>query len=239
MKEVFDLPSKFVYPFKQSYEEYKREGLNLFLERMYKVALREGYLDFKYPLSAFNTAYYIASAIFLTPRVDFRVFKEEVDNALLHHLGGYVPSVDSLPFNPGIPNTHCSIPNELIVRLMVYAILFLQNDKTDEMTEYLDGYRLRLEDMISDYEDDDIEGITFGYDVLALIKSCPDRYDIDLYPNIKVAQLQDVDWRFGLRYFAEEDILRLMTFFRTKEEQHRFLDWMDEMNMMYGDESDV
>lgn len=239
MKEIFDLPSKFIYPFKQSYDEYKHEGLNLFLEKMYKVALKEGYLDFKDPLLAFNTAYYIASAIFLTPRVDFRVFKVEVDLALLHHLGFYKPR--DVPFPPDleIPNTHCCIHNELIVRLMVYAILFLLNDKTVEMAEYLDGYRLRLEDMISDYEDDAIEGIAFGYDVLALIKSCPDRYDIDLYPNIKVAQLQDADWSLGLRYYAEDDILRLMTFFRTKEEQHAFLDWMDDMNMMYGDESDV
>ena len=239
MIEVFDLPSKFVYPFKQSYDEYKREGLNLFLEKMYKMALREGHLDFKDPLLAFNTAYYIASAIFLTPRVDFRVFKDEVDLALLHHLGFHVPSDDSLPFNPGPPNTHCCIPNELIVRLMVYAILFLHNDKTVEMAEYLDGYRLRLEEIISDYEDDDIEGIAFVYDVFALIKSCPDRFDIDLYPDINVTQLRDTDWSFGLRYYAEEDILRLMTFFRTKEEQHRFLNWMDEMNSEYGDESNV
>lgn len=239
MKEVFDLPSKFVYPFKQSYDEYKHDGLNLFLEKMYKMALKEGHLDFKDPLLAFNTAYYIASAIFLTPRVDFRVFKVEVDLALLHHLGFYEPR--DVPFPPDleIPNTHCCIPNEIIVRLMVYAILYLDNNKTVEMAEYLDGYRLRLEEMISDYEDDDIEGINFVYDVFALIKSCPDRYDIDLYPNIKVAQLQDVDWSLGLRYYADEDILRLMTFFKTKEEQHGFLDWMDEMNMMYGDESNV
>lgn len=226
MKEAFNIPSRLVYPFKQSYDEYKHEGLNLFLEKMYKVALKEGYLDFKDPLLAFNTAYYIASAIFLTPRVDFRVFKDEVDNALLHHLGFYEPR--GVPFPPDleIPNTHCCIPNELIVRLMVYAILFLQNDKTVEMAEFLDGYRLRLEDMISDYLDDDIEGIAFGYNVLALITSCPDRYDIDLYPNIKVAQLNESDWKNTISKYDEQTIDLLMTFFRTKEEQHAFLDWM-------------
>lgn len=239
MKEAFDLPSRFVYPFKQSYDEYKHEGLNLFLEKMYKLALKEGCLEFKDPLQAFNTAYYIAAALNITPHLDLRVMKEQMDAVILEQLGD-----SPLPFPPGLKPSHIRIPlaNRMLVRWMVYAILFLQENKTAELDDYLDMYRGRLEKWAEAYFEDNPDSediIDFVIKFPNMIASSQERYSTNLYPNLKVAQLTEGDWKNHISDYDDKTVDLLMTFFRTKEEQHRFLDWMDEMNMMYGDESDV
>ena len=225
MKEAFDIPSRLVYPFKQSYDEYKHEGLNLFLEKMYKVALREGYLEFKDPVQAFNTAYYIASALYATPHLDLRVMTKEVDYALRAHL-----SIDNstIPFPPGFPSSKARLPltHEMLVRWMVYAILFLQDSKTEAMDEYLEGYRMRLQQWGAEVYEGNEEEIGFVGNFPDMIDSCNERFHTDLYPNIKVDQLNESDWKNTISKYDEQTIDLLMTFFRTKEEQHAFLDWM-------------
>lgn len=225
MKEAFDIPSRLVYPFKQSYDEYKHEGLNLFLEKMYKVALREGYLEFKDPVQAFNTAYYIASALYATPHLDLRVMTKEVDYALRAHL-----SIDNstIPFPPGFPSSNARLPltHAMLVRWMVYAILFLQDSKTEAMEEYLEGYRMRLLQLGTEVYEGNEEEIDFVGEFPGMIDSCNERFHTDLYPNIKVAQLNESDWKNTISKYDEQTIDLLMTFFRTKEEQHAFLDWM-------------
>lgn len=225
MKEAFDIPSRLVYPFKQSYDEYKHEGLNLFLEKMYKVALREGYLEFKDPVLAFNTAYYIASALYATPHLDLRVMTKEVSYALRAHL-----SIDNstIPFPPGFPSSKARLPltHAMLVRWMVYAILFLQDSMTEAMNEYLEGYRMRLEQLGTEVYEGNEEEIDFVGKFPGMIDSCNERFHTDLYPNIKVAQLNESDWKNTISKYDEQTIDLLMTFFRTKEEQHAFLDWM-------------
>lgn len=225
MKEAFYIPSRLVYPFKQSYDEYKHEGLNLFLEKMYKVALRESYLEFKDPVLAFNTAYYIASALYATPHLDLRVMTKEVSYALRAHL-----SIDNstIPFPPGFPSPNARLPlaHEMLVRWMVYAILFLQDSKTEAMDEYLEGYRMRLQQLRTEVYEGNEEKIEFVGKFPGMIDSCNERFHTDLYPNIKVAQLNESDWKNTISKYDVQTIDLLMTFFRTKEEQHAFLDWM-------------
>lgn len=87
MKEAFNIPSRLVYPFKQSYDEYKHEGLNLFLKGMYEKALHNGKINFRNPLRAFNTAYYIATVLNITPDLEVSMMDENITIALNEHLG--------------------------------------------------------------------------------------------------------------------------------------------------------
>lgn len=231
MKEAFELPTNFVYQFKQDYDEYKHEGINLFLEKMYKLALDGDYMMFKEPLQAFNTAYYIATALAITPHVNLRNMSDEVSAALEKHIG-----IHDDPF-PAVLGNHSNgvrIPpgNNLLVRWMVYAILFLQEEKSEAMEDYLEGYLARLGNMVEKFVRNcptAEEVVEFNSKLSDMIDSCQERYHTDLYPDLKVSNLEFEDWDYGIGEYYEKDVLCLMPFFRTKEEQHRFLDWIDEM----------
>ncbi len=233
MKDIFELNRNFIYNGKSSYGEYEHKGINVFLESMYKVALQNGVITFETPLTAFNSAYYIATALSITPYINLRNMDKAIDTALDRTLAGQVlaPQDNDTQAPWAVFPPHAPLAHRILVMWMVYAILYLQKDKTIEMEEYLQGYFLRLKQMGTEYseEEETWERIFFVSKFPDMIERCQEQYTIDLYPNLKASNLTDQDWLLGIKSYDEDTILLLISFFRTKEEQHSFLDWMMEM----------
>lgn len=234
MKEAFNIPSRLVYPFKQSYDEYKHEGLNLFLKGMYEKALHNGKINFRNPLRAFNTAYYIATALNITPDLEVSMMDENISIALNEHLG---KENNLFPYPSEGYTSHQRVPlaNSMLVRWMVYAILYLQEDKTTEKNSFLTRYFNDLVDMSTEFVEQDVEieeRIRFVYELPKMINECQTRFHTDLYPNLKVSLLTDDDWTYYIKNCDDDTVLTLMTYFRNKNEQHKFHNWLLHMTSL-------
>lgn len=234
MISLFNYPRCFVYAGKGNYDEYEHSGLNLFLENMYKKAMNEGVLEMKTPLKAFNTAYYLAVSLYNTPHLNLCNMDREINKSIADIFRRKMSFFDYA--NDGNRSFPSSLKyffvDELLVRWFVYAILYLQKNKTEEMNEFLQLYVRKLKVCSSAYSREfrGIMNVGFLFEFQGMIENSEERYTTDLYPLMmtNVLEGEKCDWSPVVRGYDEHTILQLFSHFRTKEEQHTFLDWLKE-----------
>lgn len=211
MIEPFDLPHDFIYRAKSSYSEYPKGGINAFLEKMYKVALQSGTLHIEKPLPAFNAAYYLATALNNVPNINLRNMNGIIDTHL-----------DScLSFSPF---DHVADSDHMLCLWMAYAILYLQSNPSQEIKEYLFGFYNHLKWKMDNANEKEWSNYSFVSQFPQMIDECKESFHVDLYPSAKrVCNFESFDWDFLMNSFTKEDFEQFLSFYRTKEEQHEFL----------------
>lgn len=212
MIEPFDVPCHFIYRAKTSYSEYPKGGINAFLERMYKVALQSGTLQMEKPLPAFNAAYYMATALNNVPEINLR----NMNGIIEKHLDSYLASPDDY----SVPDS-----DHILCLWMTYALLYLQSNPSEEMKEFLFGFHNHLKWKIDNANTKEWVQYPFAGQLSKMIDECNESFLIDLYPSAqKVCDFESYDWNFLINKISQEDFEQLLTFYRTKQEQHELLD---------------
>lgn len=239
-KNIFKYPRCFVYASKPSYAEYEHNGLNSFLEKMYKIAMNADVLEMKDPLKAFNSAYYIAVSLYNTPYLNLCNMDHDINKSIadiFKHKASFFDYAKSE--DRSFPHSlKYFFADELLVRWFVYAILYLQENKTQEMDEFLQMYVRKLNENSKLYVQlfGGMMKLDFLLKLQGIIENCEERYSTDLYPSTMMDVIDggEWDWSDVVHRYDENTVLQFFTHFRTKEEQHRFLDWMKRYQDSYS-----
>lgn len=214
MKIPFGEACTFMYRPKTSYEQYEKNELNNLLEQMYKVAIMSGTLGATDPLPIFNVSYAIAVVMANTPNIALKNINEDilylvVGTCQYTHLRG-------ANYNGDV----------ILCKWMAYCILHLQENMTEDLNIYLDGFRQSLQETLKYASGKAKAAMAFAGRFPDMIDTVKERFHTDLYPSaIEVDCLTDAWWDRIVSKLSDEDFLKMLTFYRTKEEQHAFLDW--------------
>lgn len=203
MEIPFAQACRFMYRPKTNIEQYDDNELNSLLTDIYK---REGTnLDPIDRLTAFNTAYAIAVAIENTPHVEAKDINDEVNDFVIEKCRDSFYHVTE----------DFSFYNIKICVGMAYAILRLQENISDKRRNFLG-------DLWSKH------GITYyNSQISRMINSVKKRFRTDLRPCApEVSALTESLWKSTISKLSDEEFEEALTFYRTKEEQFAFLDWV-------------
>ena len=114
----------------------------------------------------------------------------------------------------------------ILCKWMAYCILHLQENMTEDLNIYLDGFRQSLQETLKYASGKPKAAMAFAGRFPDMIDTVKERFHTDLYPSaIEVDCLTDAWWDRIVSNLSDEDFLKMLTFYRTKEEQHAFLDW--------------
>ena len=162
-------------------------------------------------MPAFNAAYYLATALNNVPNINLRNMNGQIDRRLDDYLF-------LSPFEP-VPDS-----DHMLCLWMTYALLYLQDNPTQEMTEFLVSFHNRLMEKMKKASNEMWNDCAFIAGFPKTIKECKDRFWVDLYPSAKkVCNFESHDWIFLMNNFSQEDFEHFLSFYRTKEEQHELL----------------
>lgn len=124
----------------------------------------------------------------------------------------------------------------MLIKWMVYAILTLQESKSNEMILFLDDFRSELRAANEPDEDllhsEEYERYAFLFDLPGIIEKWPYRYHTDLRPHPLSPQYFSGDlWVKVVRHYSLNDYKCQLRLYQTKEEQLAFLKWSKEESL--------
>ncbi len=229
MTNPFDWYHSLYYGEKWSIKEFDTKtptSLDYLLKQMFKKAYCTGDIKMKNSLPAFNAAYYIACCIANTEGVDETSFGDEMDDAI------------KLIWKEDYKRNHrgkdmiCPLLELMLVKWMAFAVLFLQEKKSDEMNAFLEMFENGLietgDDML---ENEKWSNCGFLDGFCQMIRQWEHTYNTDLRPNaLHPRYYTDGIWNSYVRHYSMTDIKWQLTFFRTQQEQKAFLDWARQMS---------
>lgn len=205
-------------------------SLDCLLKQMYMTECQQ-----EHPLvkleEAMDTAYYIAVCLANTDYVDEFDWSYPVRAQILQTWKQHFPFKNTSP---------CPYAQETLMKWMVYAILYLQETKSEEMNVFLSLFRQSLDKAeecrqmkLQHPEDDELDFLsTFPM----LIEKWPFRYGGLLSPrpkhpkNLTKTTWEELGWRFNINML--EQALQL---YPTIQEQQAFLDWVMKAGTEWGE----
>ena len=211
------------------YDTSNKESPDFLLRSIYLTGVK-GKIEYSEEwLAAFNTAYFIAACInsaeIINARDVFKLIRSNYKDNLstMLHFNGY--DTEAICRN-------CAV---MSVEIMIYAILFLQAEKKQQLEKHIISYRkylirLRLNN-------------TIARELINYIDKYDYRYETDLQPNadFPIFYSDTEVWDY-VSLYTKEDYEEQLTFFRTREKQTRFIKWAREMGNKNGiifEEKDV
>ncbi len=216
------------------------KSLDALLKQLFKTVLKHRKLKMKNSLPAFNAAYYIAVCVANTEGLDETNLDEDIATAVQT-----IWEEDYKRNHGADDNPACPFAERMLVKWMAYAILFLQEKKTDEMDEFLGRFRdslvdemngvIRESDEMADREGDfRTHSYHFLNDLPQMIEAWEYRYRTDLRPRALHPQYFTNNIWFGhVRRYGLNTFKWQLTFYRTQAEQMAFLDWAKKMSDKY------
>lgn len=232
MKEPFEWYHNLYYGEKWNLSDYDTKNpksLDYLLKQMFMKAHRLGKLKMKNSLPAFNAAYYVAVCLMNTEGIEESNLDEEIRTSI-----ETICVQDYLRHHPQAVNVRCPYSERLLIQWMVYAILFLQEEHSPEMDEFLQKLR---EDLVSIEIDEDLmnseewDNYKFLEGLADMIEQWAFRYTTDLRPHaLNPSCYNAAMWDNHVRDYSLNELKWQLTFFRTKEEQMAFLNWSKEQS---------
>lgn len=229
MKKPFEWYHNLYYGEKRSLSDFDTKNpksLDCLLMQMFMKAHDEGKLKMKNPLPALNAAYYVAVCLMNTEGIDESdelELDDDIDEAIR-----IIWREDYLRHSPPFSHISCPYVERMLIRWMVYAILFLQEKYSHKMDIFLKMFKVRLLSVKYDVElikPEDWEKYKFLFDLPIIIEQWKYRYTTDFHPHpMNPSGYDDIMWFYVMDYEYDELECQL-TFFRTKKEQMAFLDW--------------
>ncbi len=227
MKEPFAWYHNLYYGEKRSLRDFDTKNpksLDCLLKKLFMKAKRTGKLKMKNSLPAFNAAYYVAVCLANTEGIDEANLDDEIDAAI-----NTIWMEDYVKHQHRASIDRCPYVERMLIKWMIYAILRLQRDHNEEIDEFLETYREKL-DSITDDEDlvnsEEWDDYSFLLELPAMIEQWEYRYCTDLRPHAEHPCHYDAAiWDNNVRFYSMDDLECQLTFFRSKEEQIAFLDW--------------
>ncbi len=231
MKEPFDWYHSLYYGEKWNLSDFDTKNpksLDALLKQLFMRAHRTGNLKMKNSLPALNAAYYVAVCVANTEGIDETNLDEEIDSSIKviweedysrHHKR-------KAPF--------CPFAERMLIKWMAYAILYLQEKKSEEMNEFLSVFESTLLDTLDDVnkeEPEEWDNTTFLSALPKVIEEWEYRYDTDLRPHaLHPKCYTDSMWTNAVRHYSLNELKWQLTFFHTQQEQKDFLNWAKEMS---------
>lgn len=221
MKNPFDWHHSLLYADK-SREEYtmeKKGTLDHLLYQMYMVAHDCDGLFMSNSVKALNTAYYLAVGLYNIQHVE----EENQMNGLVAKKAQEV-----LGEEHGGDTCRVSHADMFLVSLMALAILKLQHKKPAGLDVFLDKFQRQICWHDDDFAYDDGEiwnQCRFLLEFPKMLEQMRNmKFDSDLKPNAVLPLLiPDKVWSNQVLSLCQQDIEHLLTHYRTKEDQHAFV----------------
>ncbi len=226
MIDLIDLHPSLLYRDKtrEEYTMRQEDTLDNVLLKMYRKVQKFGEMKIKDAVTAINAAYRIAVALYNTPYLD------ELNGAYgkMRHIAD-----EAVPKENG---RHQSHHDAFLVCYMVWAILSLQKTKPVGMEDFLKDIMDNLKHEEYEYiqwavqDGDDYFDFFEELSPLVTEDSSP-AFETDLAPDpTPVRYLADSVWDAHVRSYTRNDFEQLLSLYRTKEEQHALLDWVDRLS---------
>lgn len=211
------------------------QSLDYLLKQMYMLGHKNGYLVMKNSLPAFNAAYYVAVALANTEGIDETNMWGEINS-----------SIRTICFEDFLRNhknastsnqNYCPLAELMLIKWMVYAILWLQENKTEEMESFLNEFWNDMKGL-TPYDDDPNDKFMlkdrFLEKLPMMISAWEYRYNTNLTPHpLHPQYYKDYMWGKHVSEYDMNDMIWQLSFFPTTKEQHAFLDWAKEMSDKY------
>ena len=203
-------------------------SLDALLKRLFMVAHKNGKLLMKNSLPALNAAYYVAVCIANTEGIDETNLDDEIDFS--------IRIIWEEDYNRNYKNKkrNCPFAELMLIKWMVYAILFLQKTKSSEMNEFLILFREKLLTIQAyAYEDDpeEADNINFLEELPKIIDQWKYRYNTDFRAHPLHPQCyRDSMWTNHVRHYDLNKFKWQLSFFQTQQEQMDFLNWARQMS---------
>lgn len=210
------------------FDTKKTTSLDALLKQLFMVAHRTGTMKMKNSLPAFNAAYYVAVCIVNTEGIDETNLDDEIDSA--------IKTIWQEDYNRHRNNQiiYCPYAELMLIKWMSYAILSLQEKKSEEMIAFLELFRDKLKSIETDdslINSEEWDALKFLVDLPAMIENWAYRYHTDLRPHALHPQYYTESiWTTSVRHYNMNEWEWQLTFFQTKEEQMAFLDWAKSMS---------
>lgn len=207
------------------------QSLDHLIKQMYMLGYENGYLQMKNSLPAFNAAYYVAVAIANTEGIDETNLEEEINSSIQN-----IWNEDMLRQHKDSPVQKycCPFAELMLIKWMVYAILWLQEDKSNEMESFLERYRNKLMDSMPGSEkstEKNNEKNKFLANLPGIVNKWEHRYKTELTPHpLHPRCYTDYMWIGTVSKYNTNDMIWQLSFFPSPKEQHDFLDWAKEMS---------
>ncbi len=227
MDNPFSLPRVLVYTERRrsDFDTKNPASLDCLLKQMYLAECKEAHPSINLE-TALNTAYYIAVCLANTDYPDEFEWSSRVMATIENAWKSTRPRQEQCPYAPN-----------MLIQWMVYAILYLQEVKSEEMNSFLSMFRQRMENdrFVSLFGHIDDQSC-FLSSFPKLVDEWPHRYSGNLYLRpASPQQLAKGNWSFlgcGLDVPKLEQWLRL---YPTIQEQQAFLDWVKKAEAEWGE----
>lgn len=230
MKNPFEWFHNLYYGEKNSLSAFDTKNptsLDALLKQLYMTAHHSGYLLMKNSLPAFNAAYCVAVCILQSEAIDETNLDEEIDYTI------NTIWLEDYKRTHKAKVSHCPFTELVLIKWMVYAILFLQEEKSHEMAFFLVDFRKNLE--VQD-EDESIDADEYDWGIIDAMNSFDEtildwkyRYRTSLrphplHPKFYTSKL----WIDIVRHYSLDDLKLQLALFPTIDEQLAFLNWAKE-----------
>lgn len=210
------------------------QSLDYLLKQMYMLGHTNGYLVMRNSLPAFNAAYYVAVALANIEGIDETNIEEEINSSIRT-----IWHEDFLRYHKDNSRSDdcCPFAELMLIRWMVYAILWLQESKTEEMESFLDEFgsvQMALTPFDDDPNDKMMDEDCFLEKLPKMVSTWKYRYNTDFMPHpLHPQYYNDYMWGKHVSQYDMSDMAWQLSFFPTTKEQHAFLDWAKEMSDKY------
>ena len=214
----------------QDFDTKNPASLDALLKQIFMTGHKAGKYRMKNSLPAFNAAYYVAACLFNSEAVDETNFDDDIDTKIRE-----IWLEDYKRYHKE-ENVRCPYRELVLIKWMVYAILTLQESKSNEMILFLDDFRSELRAANEPDEDllhsEEYERYAFLFDLPGIIEKWPYRYHTDLRPRPLSPQYFSGDlWVKVVRHYSLNDYKCQLRLYQTKEEQLAFLKWSKEESL--------